>query len=234
MPFTKGQTEDIQSILNDHIKQLFENDEFVNGITKSLSEVLLKKLTEEMDAIKANVSVVKETNERLVRENNLLKREFEKQKLNLDQQEQYSRRNCIRIFGIIEEESENTDEKVLIVFNNKMNLNISKVDLDRTHRVGAVKSDKSVSKSNAKHRPIIVKFVSYQKRNLVFTNKKSLKATGISIREDLTKYRLSLLQDAIKKFGVANVWSSDGRILINKNNRRSIITTQDELDKIST
>lgn len=232
MPFTKGQVEDIQEILNNHVKDLFKNEGFLNEIVKGLSNVILQKLSEEIDSLKTDIRSLKVQNEELIQTNHSLKQELDVQKVNLDRQEQYSRRNCIRIYGIPEDKGENTDDKVLSLFKNKMNLNVSIGDLDRTHRVGAVPGDKSGTRSKLMHRPIIVKFVSYQARNLVFSNKKLLKGTGKIIREDLTKIRLQLLKSAINKFGTPNVWTSDGRIIINSKNQKITITTQSELDKV--
>ena len=48
--------------------------------------------------------------------------------------------------------------------------------------------------------------------NFIFSNKKKLKGTKITIREDLTKARLAVYKRAVVAFGVANVWSLDGRI----------------------
>ena len=95
----------------------------------------------------------------------------------LDKHEQYSRRNCLLIHGIPEEKDESTDEKVMNVLNNDMNINdITKDDIDRSHRIGK-------KKGNGKPRAVIVKFCGYNKRNKVFKNKKVLKGKSYSITE---------------------------------------------------
>ena len=48
--------------------------------------------------------------------------------------------------------------------------------------------------------------------------KKELKGTNISIIENLTGYRMSVLNEAREKFGFKNVWTYDGRILYKDNN----------------
>ena len=55
-----------------------------------------------------------------------------------DQQEQYSRRNCLLIHGIAEEKEEITDE-VIINTLKKLDLNIKLRDIDRMHRIGEPK-----------------------------------------------------------------------------------------------
>ena len=54
----------------------------------------------------------------------------------VDRQEQYSRRNCLLLHGITEDERENTDELILETLNEKMHINLTPSDLDRTHRIG--------------------------------------------------------------------------------------------------
>jgi hypothetical protein len=66
---------------------------------------------------------------------------------------------------------------------------------------------------------VIVRFLSYRTRNLVYTNKKSLRANpdGIFITENLTPYRTNLTKRLSQlKFDkqIAAYWTSDGRIFI--------------------
>ena len=70
-----------------------------------------------------------------------------------------------------------------------------------------------LSNSKSKHRPIIVKFISYNDRREIFNNKKRLKGTGVSIIESLTSERMQQLKIARDQFGFKDVWSIDGRIM---------------------
>ena len=70
----------------------------------------------------------------------------------IDAQQQYSRRNGLLLLGIKETKGEDTDNIVLEVLNNDMDLNILRTALDRSHRIGNPKIKK-------KSRNIIVKFV---------------------------------------------------------------------------
>ena len=51
-------------------------------------------------------------------------------------QEQYSRRNCLLIHSIDEENQENTDEVVITVLKKEMDEEITHLDIDRSHRLG--------------------------------------------------------------------------------------------------
>ena len=123
-----------------------------------------------------------------------------------DQQEQYSRRNCLLVHGIAEEKEEITDEVIINTLNEKLDLGIKLREIDRTHRIGESK------KTRGKNRPIIVKFVRYNERNRVFRNKKKLKGQRIAITESLTKIRMDKLKQANETNEFTNVWTNDGKI----------------------
>ena len=125
----------------------------------------------------------------------------------LDRQEQYSRRNCLLIHGIDEENQENTDEVVISVLKKEMDEEITHLDIDRSHRLGNRKLDKS------KPRPIIIKFSRYNVRARIFKNKKKLKGKRTSVTESLAKTRMEKLQKVKEEHGFRNVWSSDGKVL---------------------
>ena len=124
-----------------------------------------------------------------------------------DQQEQYSRRNCLLVHGIAEEKEEITDEVIINTLNEKLDLDITLWDLERTQRIRQPK------KTRGKTRPIIVKFVRYNDRYKVFRNKKKLKGQKISITESFTKIRMDKPRQAKETYGFTNVWTNDGKIL---------------------
>ena len=69
-----------------------------------------------------------------------------------DDQEQYSRRNGLHIHGLNETKTEDTDEMVLDVVNNKLHIEMSQISTNRSHRLGKRKDP------GQKPRAIIVKF----------------------------------------------------------------------------
>ena len=78
--------------------------------------------------------------------------------------EQYSRRNCLLVHGIVEADDEVTEDIVIETISMKMNIEISPADLHRTHRIGKKKAGQN------KPRPIIVKRSRYNVREKVFSN----------------------------------------------------------------
>ncbi|KAK3909296.1 LINE-1 retrotransposable element ORF1 protein [Frankliniella fusca] len=124
----------------------------------------------------------------------------------LDELEQYGRRNNLRIFGIPEEENENTDD-IILDLAAKMEVMMHRSCIDRSHRIGR--------RIPGTPRPIIAKFVDYGNRRSLYEAKKNLKGTKIVVREDLTALRSKVLKEAIFQYGVKRVWTRDGVIKIN-------------------
>ena len=54
----------------------------------------------------------------------------------IDRHEQYSCQNCLFVHWIVETDKEVTDHLVIETISTKINIEISPVDLDRSHRVG--------------------------------------------------------------------------------------------------
>jgi uncharacterized protein YoxC len=136
----------------------------------------------------------------------------------IDDHEQYSRRNSLRLSGVAELPNENPADVVLATLNTRMKLDPPLVasELDRTHRVGPK------AKGGSKHRSLLIKFATYRSRKRVFTQKKQLWSEDQSdarlfLNEDLTKRRSELLWKArkLKKEGrIRDAWSSDGKLLL--------------------
>lgn len=175
--------------------QLTELTKSVKFISEKFDkyEIDRKKNEEIINSLRKKVSTLSDTVDKL--------------ELEIDDQEQYSRRNCLLVHGIVEERRENTDELIIDIIKNDVDIEISENDIDRTHRIGAPRNP------GEKPRPIIVKFVRYNVRKKVFGNKKRLKGKNTSITESLTKYRMGKLKQAREEFGFDKVWTYDGKIL---------------------
>ena len=65
----------------------------------------------------------------------------------------------------LQKRKEITDGVIINTQNEKLDLDITLRDIERTHQIGELR------KTRGKIRPIIVKFVRYKDRNRVFRNK---------------------------------------------------------------
>ena len=98
----------------------------------------------------------------------------------MGRQEQYSRRNCILVHGLKEENNESTDDRAVKLFREELNEDVLLVNLDRTHRIGKKKRD-----SSSKPRPVIVKFSRYNIREKVFKSKKNSRGKILALQKIL-------------------------------------------------
>ena len=180
-------------------------------MTESL-DALSKKIDELETEIKNKVKKIQLLENRL----EILEEEKESQGKEIDDLEQFSRRNCLLLHGVVETNAECTDDIIIKTCAEELGIDVRQEDLDRSHRLGKVK------RNGNKPRPIIVKFARYAVRNKVFSNKKKLKGKKLLITESLTVYRMKLLDEARQKYGARNVWTYDGRVMYKENNEISV------------
>ena len=138
-----------------------------------------------------------------------LLRNLEAISMALEDQLHCSRRNCLVVTGVPEKKGvEDTDETIKSFAADKLGLEITYMDIYRTHRLGR--------KQGTKPRPIIVKFVPYNLRRKFMRERKKLKGQGMGIQELLTPFAEHLLgktQELSRKAPwLKNVWTWDGRI----------------------
>ena len=132
--------------------------------------------------------------------------------LKMDDIEQDSKLDNLRMVGIPEEEGEILKNKVIEITNEKLNLhNISESDINLCYRLGKTNESKT--------RDVIVRFNNREKRNLIYRCRRSMPREDhpIYINEDLTTRRNKLFYDArsLKKAGrLAAVWTQEGNIII--------------------
>ena len=98
------------------------------------------------------------------------------------------------------------------LFREELNEDVLLVDLDRTHRIEKKRD------SSRKPRPVIIKFARSNIREKVFRSNRKPKRKKISFTENLTGYRMGVLNEAREKFGFKNIWTYDGWIMYKDNN----------------
>ena len=173
---SRGKSNKASSSFNEEDRQLLQN---INKTVKGLKEEL-KSLREELNKSKKDLKATKQAL-------NLTNSQ-------LDDLEQYGRRENIRIHNVAESTSAKDDgEDVLFKVADALKIKLAEYDIQRVHRIGVKKTSR-----NAKPRPVIVRFVSYQKRNEFLFEKSKLKKSmhfgNAFIIEDLTPLRSKLLR----------------------------------------
>ena len=132
-----------------------------------------------------------------------------------DDQEQYSRRNCLLNHRLNETKTEDTDKMVLGTINNKLNIKRFQISIDKSHRFRKRKDP------GQKPQAIIVTFTRYKDRHHVFRNKNFLKGSGFSVTESLIVKRMEHVKKARGQHGFATIWTLDEKIMFKGNGSNS-------------
>lgn len=196
--------------------RIVDYENIADCVTAKLSK-RLKKMEDEIAAKDAKIES--------------LEKRIEELETKADDQEQYSRRTSVRIYGIPETPGENLNSVASALFD-EMGLMPT---VNRIHRVGAPHKPVQSSESSDSHetsepnadstpnnpspRPILCQFVSYPDKAQVMMNRSKL-ATNyrkVFVNEDLTRVRAKILFQAreLKRKGmIRECWSYDGRIAV--------------------
>jgi len=179
------------------------NDKFLQEIAEKVLKMVETKIEEQINKQNKIIDEYHKKINILVGENQSLKRK-------MDDQEQAARGLNIRIFGLQSQDGEDLRTEVTSLFTRKLKVNVENGDIQNCYRVNAkIPTDKPAA--------VLVRFFTDAARISVLKNRKNLKKTGIHIKEDLTKVRLSLLDAAIKKFTSKNAWVLNGNVYVKTN-----------------
>lgn len=137
------------------------------------------------------------------------------------------RKKVLLFHGIPEKPNEKIHEAVLNVITTLMKIpDITPQHIKVCHRLGS---------SQGKTRPTLVRFFSMEQRHMVWDSKTSLKGSGITLSEFLTKARHRVFTSARKHFGIKNCWTLEGKIVIlTPDHHRMKIECKSELDLLMT
>ena len=180
---------------------LFKNE--INKLIESLNTKIDKlegrvyEVEKENDGLQNALAAAKEKNELLNGELKKQKTSLQNSEKALNDLEQYGRRWSVRVFGVQEpngpserETIQECTEKAVNVFRDMIGIKqIGADDIEMCHRTGSFEN----ARANKKSRPIIVRFFSRQKRELVLKDRKNLKGKRVSVGEDLTIKNVKLL-----------------------------------------
>ena len=127
--------------------------------------ILIKQVSKLQRSLKNSNKKIQE----LKTENEKLKQAVNLNTLEIDNLEQYSRRENIRIHGVPEPQGKRDDGEVVVELAEKLGINIENYDIQKAHRLGKKRSPR------AKPRPIIARFLKYKHRNDILFLKSKLK-----------------------------------------------------------
>ena len=170
-------------VTNNSLEELFNKlkDEIVKKFDEKISEQNAK-----IEKLESIITIHENTIDQLL--------------VKCDDNEQYSRRSCLRIHGVEVKENEDGDGVMNVLEDcySSVNLQFDANDIDRAHRIGLPYTDKN---SGKKVKSIIVKFRSWKARQRFYKGRPrycadSSKKPGFTVSVDLTKRRYLLLTKA--------------------------------------
>lgn len=223
--FEEMVTEKILRQVNRELKEEIMTE--IEGIKETVTS-----LRNHISDMETSIEKLERKNESLGKENVEIKRQLEqreavlkKNEIEINELEQYSRKNNIRIYGVEDrtprETSEETAQKVIGVLNDKLNMGLGQQDIDIAHRIGRF--------STEGNRPIICRFVSRANTLRSIKRRRALKGTQLVIREDLTQKNIKLLEKTSAVTGVKTAWSDQGKVyaLMGDGRRMEVTHTTD-------
>ena len=215
-------------LINEHktLKTHFEELQKSLQFTQADVEVMKKENQKLKDTVKAvseknselekKVAQLENNLQSSIEHGNILEKKLEEATKMHDNLEQYSRKFNLEIYGIPEQEKEDTEE-IMLNLAKRLNVSLEPKDIDVAHRM---------KKGNTRPRPIIVRFTNYYSRNRLYMKRKKLRranfegfiegANRIYINENLTALRSQLFKKVSDKKGSQNwrIWSLDGTIYV--------------------
>lgn len=236
-----GDMETINKLLEE-LKEDLKTKASSELVTKLLNEIKARDsridlLEEKVQKLENDAAEFKSRVEKLEGFNAVIKNTVNLLERKIDDNEQYNRRSSLRIVGIPlpqsgNEKSNESLDKVKLVFNDLPDVNIPNCSFDRAHRIGRkVENIDGVEKQQ-----MIVKFTTWRHRSMVYFNRKNLRNHKVYI--DLTKRRFDLkkLADEIVKgndnilFAMVDI---NCRLCLKlRNGNKRFFSSEDELNKI--
>lgn len=136
----------------------------------------------------------------------LFKSQLEFLSLGHERHEIFLRKNVLLFHGVADTKTEKIHDVIKKVIVDQVGISEFTGDnIESCFRLGT---------NSNKPRPVLVRFKDLEYRQQVWDNKTSLKGTGITISEFLTKSRHNIFMEARRHFGMHSCWSSDGKIVI--------------------
>lgn len=212
MVFTQSQIADIKTIIQETIRELMMDKAFIADI--------VMKVKDKLDIPKLIDSKCMEFKEQIA----LLHDENKHLQERVEKQEQFSRRNNVRIYGI--SEASESRQEILKMLNNSSRLEFSPEKIETVYHIG--------KKTTAGQRAVFLKFREYRYKEEIMSARKLLRGTNVIICDDLTKERHAILKEAVFKLGKKNVWCIGGKIHFKKGNTKYVINNRDDISRHTT
>lgn len=230
----------LSSILDVKLKAYEESMTFFNTSFETMKV--------KMDSLEKQTKTLAQENDRLRSDSAKMNKEISDLRSSIDEQAQYTRRECLEIRGVPVTTGEDTNEIVKKI-GALIEVDINDTDISISHRIPLSNNGESGSTS-IRHPAIVVKFTNRRIRDCFYKARPKLKSYNISdiglgrygennifIQESLTEAKRKLLKKCLKfrkeqdyKF----IWTFYGVIYLRRNEHTpaSRITSVGDLEKL--
>lgn len=201
-----------------------EMEELINKVCARLETKLSKKIDDMAKTVTSKIDDLQRSFSHISALANTNLESIKSLEQKVEMLEQHTKKNSLRLNGVTEEQNEDVLGVVKSIFKNYLKVSCNTSDFDSIFRVG--KSD-----NIDRPRTILVNFSNNIIRSAAYAAKKSLKGSGYSLFEDLSKVRYELLVAAKKKYGNNMAWSASGKIFVwcNQQNKKRPISSVNDL-----
>ena len=134
--------------------------------------------------------------------------------------EQYSRRNNLRICGLKPPEGEDCRTSAVKFITNVLRVTVNDVDIEVAHMASNISL---ASSSGQQRRPtMLIRFCRKDKRDEVIRSRRILKGTRYAVTEDLTTLNIKTMNRLRNDENVRSAWSWNGKIFATLSNFKKV------------
>lgn len=184
---TDGMDVQVQAVC----EKILSSSAFMEKIVNNISERLLACMDERLKEYSNKVSSLEE--------------KFEFAMSKIDDLEQKARSRTLRVYGLVSRSLPQAIEEISMVCSSKLNIKVTSQDIENSYFLKQPKN---------RNGALIVNFTSERLRNNIYSNKSKFKGTKVVVKEDLAPSRYKLYVEAGRIYGVTNVWTSYGKIMV--------------------
>ncbi|KAK3093233.1 hypothetical protein FSP39_013021 [Pinctada imbricata] len=138
--------------------------------------------------------------------------------------EQYSRKNNIKIQGVPENKNENTLKVAQDILKEKGNIELKTEDVIAIHRIPGKKDD---------HRPILIKLKNTECKSFIMRKQSVIKKAqgNVKLVDDVIELHAKLITRLINHDQIDSAWYFNGRVFGQVNGKRIMFDLYDNVDE---
>ena len=193
---------EIQQLLQDRFDELQNKLMVLENRVLDLEE-------QKADARSPSEQATDDSHAQLSAELNAVRSETRESLLQSNDNEQYSRRNNVRLCGVGRVEGEDCRVTAVKFIKNTLRVAVNEADIEVAHMTaGSAQS----STAQQKRPTMLVRFCRRDQRDLVIRSRKILKGSHFAVTEDLTNLNIKTMNRLKNSEHVRTTWSWNGKI----------------------